>query len=412
MSKKPKTPTMSMKMRAGEVDNPERVLLYRCLRDVLKESSIWFQPDVVGDSADTMDRDMLTAYWEFPDDPARRPSDLSPWVYRLTVDRARLASWGGTLRELYRAVCAEWTRTPLHFALADDNAPDLIMHVRRTRDENAADYSVFQALLDTPLSGVAGVSRVITEGATAYKYDAGEGIVTDHGEVVETEGSNLLGVLSLDCVDKTTVKTNDILEVCRVLGVEAARNMIIEELLTVVQFDGSYINVRHVELLVDVMVHRGYLMAITRHGINRQDTGVLMRCSFEETVDILLDAAAFRETDNLRGVTENIMTGRMADFGTGSLNIGTDIELINDATQTVTLREPQTPVQGDEEEDEDDMPEFETFCGSEAAAQKTFCVPPLAQDAWDEPDTHETHTVTSPRYHEQLQNAAKRAKLS
>ncbi|KAI3704618.1 hypothetical protein L1987_74844 [Smallanthus sonchifolius] len=58
-------------------------------------------------------------------------------------------------------------------------------------------------------------------------------------------------------------------------------------------------------------------MAITRHGINRNDTGPMMRCSFEETVDILLGAAAYAETDYLRGVTENIMLGQLAPIGTG-----------------------------------------------------------------------------------------------
>ena len=52
----------------------------------------------------------------------------------------------------------------------------------------------------------------------------------------------------------------------------------------VISFDGSYVNYRHLSLLCDVMTAKGHLMAITRHGINRQETGALARCSFEETV--------------------------------------------------------------------------------------------------------------------------------
>lgn len=51
----------------------------------------------------------------------------------------------------------------------------------------------------------------------------------------------------------------------------------------VISFDGSYVNYRHLALLCDVMTAKGHLMAITRHGINRQEVGALMRCSFEET---------------------------------------------------------------------------------------------------------------------------------
>lgn len=69
----------------------------------------------------------------------------------------------------------------------------------------------------------------------------------------------------------------------------------------VISFDGSYVNYRHLALLCDVMTAKGHLMAITRHGINRQEVGALMRCSFEETVDILMEAAAHSEVDPVKG---------------------------------------------------------------------------------------------------------------
>lgn len=70
----------------------------------------------------------------------------------------------------------------------------------------------------------------------------------------------------------------------KVLGIEAVRKALERELYHVISFDGSYVNYRHLALLCDTMTCRGHLMAITRHGINRQDTGPLMKCSFEETV--------------------------------------------------------------------------------------------------------------------------------
>lgn len=70
----------------------------------------------------------------------------------------------------------------------------------------------------------------------------------------------------------------------QVLGIEAVRKALERELYHVISFDGSYVNYRHLALLCDTMTCRGHLMAITRHGINRQDTGPLMKCSFEETV--------------------------------------------------------------------------------------------------------------------------------
>lgn len=64
-------------------------------------------------------------------------------------------------------------------------------------------------------------------------------------------------------------------------------------------FDGSYVNYRHMAILVDIMTARGILMSITRHGINRGDNGVLMKASFEESLEILDEAAAMAESDDI-----------------------------------------------------------------------------------------------------------------
>jgi len=74
-------------------------------------------------------------------------------------------------------------------------------------------------------------------------------------------------------------------------------------------------------------------MAITRHGINRNDTGPMMRCSFEETVDILLDAAIYAEGDPLRGVTENIMLGQLAPIGTGDCALYLNDQMLQQAIE-------------------------------------------------------------------------------
>ncbi|XP_015706852.1 DNA-directed RNA polymerase II subunit RPB1-like isoform X3 [Coturnix japonica] len=91
-------------------------------------------------------------------------------------------------------------------------------------------------------------------------------------------------VLSEKDVDPVRTTSNDIVEIFTVLGIEAVRKALERELYHVISFDGSYVNYRHLALLCDTMTSRGHLMAITRHGVNRQDTGPLMKCSFEETV--------------------------------------------------------------------------------------------------------------------------------
>ncbi|KAG0459323.1 hypothetical protein HPP92_022451 [Vanilla planifolia] len=135
--------------------------------------------------------------------------------------------------------------------------------------------------------------------------------------MLDTEGVNLLEVLCNEDVDASRTTSDHLSEVIGVLGIEAVRRALLDELRVVISFDGSYVNYRHLVILCDTMTYRGHLMFITRHGINRNSTGPMMRCSFEETVDILLDAAAYAESDSLRGVTENIMLGQLATIGTG-----------------------------------------------------------------------------------------------
>ena len=92
-----------------------------------------------------------------------------------------------------------------------------------------------------------------------------------------------------------------------------------------------YVNYRHLSTLCDIMTARGILTPITRHGINRADSGALRKCSFEETVEILLDAAFHAEVDPLFGVTEHIFMGQLAPFGTGCFDLMMDTEMCKEA---------------------------------------------------------------------------------
>jgi DNA-directed RNA polymerase II subunit RPB1 len=90
--------------------------------------------------------------------------------------------------------------------------------------------------------------------------------------VLETGGLNLKTVMCIDSVDFRRTYSNSCVEIFNILGIEAARGAIMRELRGVIEFDGSYVNYHHLTLLCDLMTHRGSLMAITRHGINRADT--------------------------------------------------------------------------------------------------------------------------------------------
>jgi DNA-directed RNA polymerase II subunit RPB1 len=135
-------------------------------------------------------------------------------------------------------------------------------------------------------------------------------------------------ILTFPKVDHRCTVSNDCLEIKGVLGIEAARQSLINEFRFVLGSYGIYVNYRHLATLTDVMTQRGQLMSIARHGINRIDSGAIRKCSFEETVEILLEAAVHSEDDALSGITENIVMGQLTPMGTGSFGLTIDAGMI------------------------------------------------------------------------------------
>ena len=138
---------------------------------------------------------------------------------------------------------------------------------------------------------------------------------------IHTEGSNLGAVLKMEGVDKVRTTTNDIHEVEKVLGIEAARNSIIHEAQSTMEEQGLTVDVRHIMLVADMMTSDGIVKSIGRHGISGEKASVLARASFEETGKHLLRASIRGEIDHLTGIIENIIVGQPIPLGTGSVGV-------------------------------------------------------------------------------------------
>ncbi|MEF8881348.1 MAG: DNA-directed RNA polymerase subunit A'' [Halapricum sp.] len=147
---------------------------------------------------------------------------------------------------------------------------------------------------------------------------------TEHGEefVLYTEGSALGDVLDIEGVDASRTTCNNIHEIYRQLGVEAAREAIINETMNTLEEQGlDDVNVRHLMLVADIMTNDGEIDSIGRHGISGNKDSVLARAAFEVTVSHLLDAAIHGEVDALNGVTENVIVGKPIKLGTGDVDL-------------------------------------------------------------------------------------------
>jgi DNA-directed RNA polymerase subunit A" len=154
------------------------------------------------------------------------------------------------------------------------------------------------------VSGVKGVSNVLP---------------VKRGEeyVVITAGSNLKDVMKLSFVDRTRTRSNDLFEVQNVLGIEAARQTIIDEAMAVVKNQGLNIDVRHIMLIADTMTMSGELQGINRTGIVRDKQSVLARASFETPLKHIINASLVGEVDYLQSVIENVMLNQPVPVGTG-----------------------------------------------------------------------------------------------
>jgi DNA-directed RNA polymerase subunit A" len=160
------------------------------------------------------------------------------------------------------------------------------------------------------LKGVVGIERVVIK----KERDTNE-------YVLYSEGTNLPEVLRIPGLDVSRTSSNHIHEVSQTLGIEAARNAIIEEARKVLDEQGLDVDIRHIMLVADLMTVSGDIRQIGRHGISGEKESVLARAAFEVTVKHLIEASVKGEEDSLSGITENVIVGQLIPVGTGAIDL-------------------------------------------------------------------------------------------
>jgi DNA-directed RNA polymerase subunit A" len=186
-----------------------------------------------------------------------------------------------------------------------ENKDETIFLTAKSKTEDLKDlYAIKEKLKSVKIKGSKGINQVLP---------------VKRGEeyIILTSGTNLKDVLKMDLVDVTRTSSNDIHEIRAVLGIEAARQAVINEVYKVVESQGLNINIRHVMLVADLMCISGEVRGITRYGVVREKASVLARASFETPLKHLINAALEGEVDNLTSVVENVMINQPVPIGTG-----------------------------------------------------------------------------------------------
>ncbi|MBD3352118.1 MAG: DNA-directed RNA polymerase subunit A'', partial [Candidatus Lokiarchaeota archaeon] len=157
-----------------------------------------------------------------------------------------------------------------------------------------------EKILKRTISGLKGVKRgIISKDETTGEW------------TIQCEGTNLAGVLKVKGVDKTRTISNHIHEVNKILGVEAARSLIIREAQQVLDDQGLDVDKRHLLALAELMCHKGKVLQIGRHGISGVKKSILARAAFEVTIKQLLNASISGEEEQLKGIPENVIIGQL-----------------------------------------------------------------------------------------------------
>jgi len=291
--------------------------------------------------------------------------DQSKWVIRLTLNRNTMLDKNITMEDINFAIANAYSN--LSCAYSDYNSDDLIFRIKLNKNsqnkkkkgkqnmdtlDQSDEIYILKNLLDDIMNnliirGIKNIKKVLLRKITDNFEEFDTKYIKKEIWVLDTVGSNLLDLLSLDFVDSEKTVTNDIIEIYNVLGIEAARQAIFDEFSDVIEFDSTYINYHHLSILVDRMTCNDKMVSIFRHGINNDDIGPIAKASFEETPEMFLKAARHGELDTMKGVSANIMCGQQGYYGTSAFKVLTDIELIsktlsdkkNENDEEVTIEE-------------------------------------------------------------------------
>ena len=272
-----------------------------------------------------------------------------PWIIRFVFDKEKMLESGIIMEDIYMKILS-YDSERINFIYTDDNSKDLIgrISINCSNDEEQIngiqDQSDILSIIkninediinNIPIKGIKNITDIIVSEVSKSKVNDEKSEIhrkdsyslkIDKINILISDGINLVEVMNSPYVDYINTYSNDIIEISNVLGIEAGRQVLIDEMIDVIDHAGEYINLRHIELLCDVMTSKGILTAINRQGIKRGDIGPLAKCSFEDTTDQLIKAGIFSEKDNLKGVSSNIMMGQRIKSGTGVCEIYLDEE--------------------------------------------------------------------------------------
>jgi len=351
-----KNPSLSVYLKPEDEKSKEKaqtimyMLEHTKLEELVKSVEVCFDPDDLN-TLISEDKDTIEQFKAFENMIAEcsevnlesNENEKSKWIIRMVMDPEVMLEKNITMDDVNYTLknCYD---TQISCIYSDFNADKLVFRIRMNDvlksgsgrggqkkvkvnplDQSDQIYILKnfqeQLLQNVVLRGIKGINKVILRKIVDNLVEYNGVYKKQDIWVLDTIGTNLLDVLGVDFIDNTRTISNDIIEIYNVLGIEAARQTIYNELVEVVEFDGTYINYHNYSVLVDRMTFSHKLISIFRHGINNDNIGPIAKASFEETPEMFLKAARHAELDTMRGISANVMCGQEGFFGTAAFQV-------------------------------------------------------------------------------------------
>ena len=296
-----------------------------------------------------------------------------PFVIRLKLNIEKMLEKEVTLLDIKTKFISNWNKNLTNLKNLNKTNKDVISKISRCAilSNNLTDkdpiihirfnmisfnYNMIMTFLklildEITLKGIENIMEIDISSENNIVFDKKTGDINDNKEyIITTSGINFESLKLIKGIDIMRTKCNDIATIYRLYGIEASRQILINELSLTFGSGSNYINPNHLSLLVDQMCHLGEIISMDRHGLSKIDIDPITRASFEKTMEHFINAAIFNEKDSLKSASSRIAVGAVIKGGTGMFDLLLDTKKLENSEYIEDETGGRTTFTGLEEE--------------------------------------------------------------
>lgn len=355
-----KTPQMeiyfdkSISTERSKVNKIASYLTHLTIRDLIDSAEIYYETGKSNELSEILKTDNTSNPF-FINNQKTEISSL-PFVFRIKMNMEKMYNKEVTLLDIKTKFYIHWQKNFTNLKTLKKNEKDIVTKISKcailsnTQINNQIIHIRFnmstfnynlitdflKIVLDSiTLKGIDNIAHSELVNELKVNFNNETGAIESKKEFkVNTRGINFEKILYVKNINNKLTTSNDIATIYRLYGIEATRQVLINEFITTFKAGSADVSSVHMSVLVDTMTHMGFITSIDRHGLNKVDSEPLTRASFEQTMDHFINAAVFNEKDHLKSVSSRVMLGRVIPGGTGCFELILDTNKLENSEYT------------------------------------------------------------------------------